>query len=142
MLPTLPFSNFVPTKPLPTLFATSFLWLNGWLCHIWCLIRWFFASNLILYHTNKQKHISHPEVNRMAYPNQDLFWQFITCDNRTQSPSLFQTILHFYPNFQIFCSFLPIYNIFWVFSSFFWKVACIPLLSSSTMFLLFKIHWL
>ena len=47
--PTLPFSNFVkwnhhhplpthPTKPFPTLFVVLFLWRNGWLCHIWCVI--------------------------------------------------------------------------------------------------------
>ena len=37
---------------------------------------------------------------------------------------LFSSFVHFCPNFQIFCSFLPFF-----FLSFFWKIACIPLLS-------------
>ena len=39
ILPILSFSNFYDTaKPLPTIFVVSFLWQNGWLCQIWCVI--------------------------------------------------------------------------------------------------------
>ena len=60
---------------------------------------------------------------------QGLFKQFFVCDNVKHSPTLFQNIVHFYPNFQIFSPFMPFLTFFAPFLTFFRKIAHMPLLS-------------
>ena len=90
-------------------------------------------ARLCRYLNQSQKSSTFTSVIRSQFsycPVLSLFQQLIVYVNRTQSPAFFQNIfklnfVHFPPNFQIFCSFLPFLNIF---SPFFWSIARMHLL--------------
>ena len=64
---------------------------------------------------------------------QGLFWQFIVCDNPTQSPALFQSIFRFCTFLPKFSNILPFFHIFCHFSE---KAHAYPYLLEQALFLL------
>ena len=87
------------------------------------------SSKMVLARKFKAYVKNYCHFNQLKSKYHDLLYQFNACDNRTQSSALFQNIFKF-------CTFLPKLSKFFLFLTFFcpflpffWKIACMPLLS-------------
>ena len=68
-------------------------------------------------------------MHRKKKNMQDLFYQFIECNNLMQSPTLFQNIFKFCTILHKFLNILTFFVLLKIVLPFFCKIGCIPLLS-------------
>ena len=75
-----------PTSSHTVLSVVLFLWMNGWSCHIWCVVLWFLITNTNTHSKFRGQRLTHPYKYILTPPaicSQQLFALYWTNNSLT-----------------------------------------------------------